>query len=61
LTSATTEKMRSIRYSNPSRNHCSRAEISIPMAVTAHMTIRKTTPTRVTQNSELARLSSPKR
>ena len=61
FTSATMEKTSSMTYSNPSRNHCRRAEISMPTAVTKHMTIRNRTPTRVTQKREPASLSRPNR
>ncbi len=48
-----------MRYSKPSRNHCRRADTSMPIAVMAHMITRKATPTNVTQKSEFARPLAP--
>src|SRR5580765_5905759 len=59
LISATTANAIRIRYSAASRNHCVRADNSIPMVTIAVMIRIQITPTNVTQNVLAAAPDAP--
>jgi hypothetical protein len=61
LISATIAKIASVMISAASRNHCSRAESSIPIQQMMVMTAIQITPTKVTQKVLAAAPSAPKR